>query len=595
MQTLDENAADVEILEAAKATWKATPHPFLPWFSDEELLNILTTDPEGAPRVAAMFKEREERIFLAGDEGDPLRCGFELEHWKDADELLKTCCDFLYVAGGKRASKSEWAAKRVVRSALKYPKGVIWCFQDNHPTSIATQQKLIWKFLPPHIKAMNGKLDRHRVTAVNYSVKNGFADGILVLPNRTAIHFLTYNSEVKDYQGWEIGAPVLARDLDAEIPNIGAWADEDMTLKWLQTVQFRAATRGAKVLWTFSTTAGITMTIKEFLGTPKTVKTRYAELLGARQNLTGLPLGHMPYVQMCSAPRHAAIYFHSDMNVFGQNYANVRALCEGRPPAFIEENAYGYARDVMNKAFPLFGEWNIIKRENLPKKGTRYMLTDPGDGSRNWATLWVLVGPDDIHYIYRDWPDQQSYGEWAVPSEDPNQPDGDRGPAQRTMGYGIAQLAEEWRGLEVLPEEPGVKREDVKRESIFERYVDPRAGNTKHIEEHGGTNIIEKFAALEEPMYFTAASGQEKSIGFAHVNTLLWWDREKPLCARLNAPKLYVCEDCLQVIWMFSNYTDRGGERGGCKDFADLVRYMALADLQYFEEDGFKSYGGGAY
>jgi hypothetical protein len=584
-----------EILRAAKATWKPTPHPFLPWFSDAELKNILLDNPEGAARVAALYKEREERIFLASDEGDPLRYGFELEHWKDADELLCTVCDFLYVAGGKRASKSEWAAKRVVQSALRYAKGVIWCFQDNHPTSIATQQKLIWKFLPPEIKAMNGKQDRKRIAAVNYTPKNGFADGVLVLPNRTAIHFLTYNSEVTDYQGWEIGAAVLSRDLDGKIPNIGAWADENLTLPWLETIRFRAATRGAKVLWTFSTTAGITMTIKEFLGTPRTIKTRFAVLLATRQNLPGMQVGHMPYIQYCSTPRHAAIYFHTDLNVFGDNYANVKALCEGKSSGFIEENAYGYARDVMHKAFPLFGEVNIIKRTSLPRKGTRYMFTDPGDGSRNWATIWVLVDEEENHYIYRDWPDAQTYGEWAVPSEDPAQPDGDRGPAQRSLGYGITQLRDEWLKLELLPAELQDKDKPVQREEIFERYVDPRAGNTKHIEEHGGTNIIEKFGALDEPMYFVAASGQEKSIGFAHVNTLLWWDRDKPLCPRLNAPKLYVCEDCLQVIWMFSNYTDRGGERGGCKDFADLVRYMALADLRYFESNEVQSWGGGAY
>lgn len=589
MQTAPELTTE-EILAAAKATWPATPHPFLPWFSDADILQLLLDTADGAQRIAELYKEREERIWLSSDEGDPLHWGFELEHWKDADDLLRTVCDFLYVAGGKRASKSEWAAKRIVAAALRYPKGVIWCFQDNHPTSIATQQKLIWKFLPPEIKAMNGRQDKKRVAAVNYTPKNGFADGVLVLPNRTAIHFLTYNSEVTDYQGWEIGAAVRASEFDPKTPNLGAWLDENCPLAWMETVRFRAATRGAKVVWTFSTTQGITPTIKEFLGTPKTIKTRFAALLAARQNLPGLPVGHMPYVQLCSTPRHAAIYFHTDLNVFGDNYANVKALCEGKPSQFVEENAYGYARDVMHKAFPMFGEWNIIKPERIPKKGTRYMFTDPGDGSRNWASLWVLVDPAGNHYIYRDWPDAQSYGEWAVPSEDPAQPDGDRGPAQRSLGYGTAQLRDEWKRLEVLADGD---KPDGKPEEIFDRFIDPRAGNVKHIEEHGGTNMIEKFASLADPIYFQPASGQEKSIGFAHVNTLLWWDKEKPLDAVMNAPKLYVGENCLQVIWMFSNYTDRGGERSGSKDFADLVRYMALADLQYYESNEFKSFAPG--
>lgn len=34
---------------------------------------------------------------------------------------------------------------------------------------------------------------------------------------------------------------------------------------------------------------------------------------------------------------------------------------------------------------------------------------------------------------------------------------------------------------------------------------------------------------------------------------------------------------------MFENYTGLGGEKGACKDFADLVRYMALAKLMHVD------------
>jgi hypothetical protein len=52
----------------------------------------------------------------------------------------------------------------------------------------------------------------------------------------------------------------------------------------------------------------------------------------------------------------------------------------------------------------------------------------------------------------------------------------------------------------------------------------------------------------------------------------------------MNQPHLFVCEDCLQVRWMFENYTGRGGEKGACKDPADLARYMALAKLEHLGE-----------
>jgi hypothetical protein len=97
-------------------------------------------------------------------------------------------------------------------------------------------------------------------------------------------------------------------------------------------------------------------------------------------------------------------------------------------------------------------------------------------------------------------------------------------------------------------------------------------------------------------MVFTPANAGDRIMaGINLVNDLLFWNREKPLCAVTNAPKLFVTENCQQVMWMLSNYTGRGGEKGGCKDFADLVRYMALADLQFVGDTTLRSWGGGSY
>lgn len=603
-------ATDEELLTVARATWRATPHPLLRWATDDELVAALRM-PDGHALLDALFKEREERIALSLDDGDPLRYGFELENWKDADELLREN-KLVYVAGGKRASKSEWAAKRVMQCALAHGKSVIWCFQDNVRTSISTQQKLLWKFLPPELKRFNGKEDRRKVFKISYTPANGFANSILVLPNRTEIHFLTYNQDVKEFQGWEIGANVSleANVLSPEsgksvgsVPNIGAWADENLTLPWLETLDFRSTTRNAKILWTFSTTEGITTTIKEVLGAAETLKSRFAELLPERVNVPGLPVGHMPYVQRCQRKGTAAIYFFTEFNVFGDNYSGVKALCQGRPSHYIEENAYGYARDVMHKAFPLFGEWNVVDPKNIPAKGTNYMFTDPA-GARNWATLWVRVTPGNPgkFYIYRDWPDAQSYGEWAVASDDPAQPDGKAGSAQRSLGLGVEQMKALWRSLEskVLslesaPQDARRNTLDITAEVVFQRFIDPRAGRNPHANEHGGTCLVDQFADGENPMLLTPASGVDVERGLSVVNDLLWWDNTKPMDMLTNAPRLFVSRECKQVLWMMNNYTGRGGEKAGAKDFADLLRYMALAELEHYDDTTLRSLGGGSY
>ncbi len=74
---------------------------------------------------------------------------------------------------------------------------------------------------------------------------------------------------------------------------------------------------------------------------------------------------------------------------------------------------------------------------------------------------------------------------------------------------------------------------------------------------------------------------------------LLEYNEEQPVCPVLNEPKLYVADNCRQIMWMFENYTSLGGEEGGCKDPADLVRYMAQDDdARHVTQEGrIKTYG----
>ena len=67
---------------------------------------------------------------------------------------------------------------------------------------------------------------------------------------------------------------------------------------------------------------------------------------------------------------------------------------------------------------------------------------------------------------------------------------------------------------------------------------------------------------------------------------LLRFEPTKPVVRFLNCPRLFVCEDCQQVRWAMENYTGLGGEKGACKDFVDLVRYMAVSDLRHIEAGG---------
>jgi len=613
-------------------------NPMLPLPSPPEIEALLNL-PGGDKALADLLTARAKAI--ANAKRDPLRNGFEFDHWRDADALLHESI-LLIIFGGNRASKSEYAAKRIVRTAMKYPSAILMCLHESEATSIATQQKLIWKYLPPEIKTLNGK--QNPVYKVKYSQIGGFTEGKLALPNRTELHFVSYKQDPGAFEGWELGATQEAV--------LGAWADENMPLPWLKMLLFRLASRAAKLVWTYAPVVGITSTIKEVLGkAPRTLRTRPAELLAERVNVAGLPKGHMPYIQEPLQRSSRLIYFHSDLNPFGRHYEQIKKLCEGRPGEFIEKRAYGYARDTGWHAFPNFGEWNVIKPEHIPSDGTNYMLTDPA-GARNWFALWWRVVPGDpaTHYIYREWPDYARYGEWATTSNNPNKLDGDPGPAQNPLGFGPEEykrlfLREEkiiaprpvtefaarlmnpdvvknahWEAeMETLLAQH-VKnphgRARVRRsildgeglgdlcETIRERLIDPRAGRNQHAAEKGGTCLIDKLVAEQRnpagevigpAMLFYPASGVSIDEGVSMINSLLYWDKEREMVPILNAPRLFVSEECYNTRWALENWTGRDGEHGACKDPVDLVRYGALAEFAYLSTDVLAVTGGGSY
>lgn len=624
-------------------------HPVMP-LPNAAQAQALLGRPEGLTELVAHLQARQRRIQLA--EEDPLDYSFELPTWQDADRLLaEPDCDVLGIFGGNRSSKTWYAINRASQVLELCARTRLAVLSESEMSSVSTVQPMVWLYFKNRYGHLNRKHDV--VYKINYSQANGFTDKKLVLPNGSEMYFLTYNMEAGDYEGWEFGAPPASYERVRAArraagkpcpPNVGAVADESMPLRWLQILSRRIKFRKAKLLWSFTPVKGITPAVKELVGSSAlTVESRPAELL-PRQNLPDLPPGQMPYIRRCTYPRARAIYFFSCMSPFGAApgrtyYDEIKDLCAGKNSEYIERVAYGLARDSVSRAFPRFGPWNVVKRQQLPATGTNYFFVDPA-GARNWFMLWVRVTPGNPPslYIYRDWPDTATYGEWAVPTErEVNDEmrkgwDGDPGPAQNGLGLGVKGykqvILEAERVKTTLdPRAPNVevrlaewereadpyharlikkardRGQDLSavQEEIAERQVDPRAGSSEHLAEEGGTCIIDEFEEEQRDakgnvtgpaMTLVPASGvgkrsgSEESEGLTLVNELLDWNPEEPLCAVVNQPHLFVCEDAAQVRWALDNYTGRGGEKGACKDPADLLRYLALAKLEYVPEGG---------
>jgi hypothetical protein len=409
-----------------------------------------------------------------------------------------------------------------------------------------------------------------------------------VLPNGSMGKFGNYNQDVADYEGhgWDL-----------------VIADENLPLGWLKTLLYRLPRCGGKMIWSFTPIHGITPAIKEVVTGAKIASTKKAELLDqSKVHVVGCPRGHMPYIQEGVWCDSRIIYFFTEMNPWS-GYEQHKKIMLKATQEEVERRTYGWARNSIGKRFPKFGDANIIAPDKVPKEVTRYLIKDPAS-ARNAFIIWVAVDKQGRHYVYREWPSVDKYGEWAVTSENSKKWDGDPGPAQRPLGFGISDYKQV-----ILTEEghtwTGNSWDGTKAEVIFQRLGDPRAmAEPSSSDETGGSSIFDRYLETQTDkagntvgpsMDFMPAPGYHIDRGVEMINDLLAWNPSEPKCALINEPRLYVTSNCRNMIWALENWTGADGEKGACKDCVDALRYAATADLGYVDPNMQVSFGGGSY
>jgi hypothetical protein len=270
------------------------------------------------------------------------------------------------------------------------------------------------------------------------------------------------------------------------------------------------------------------------------------------------------------------MWFHSQLNPYNP-FEQLKKILAGKKPYETRIRAYGWADNVSGNQFPRFTDANIIPAKDVPKDGTNYMVCDPA-GARNWFMLWLRVTETGEMYVYREWPDM-SEGEWAMPD---SSPDGRAGSAQRNN---CARSIEDYKSL---------IREMEGDEEICERFIDPRAGGSKASMDEGGISLIEMLDGGDEPMHFRPAAGIRIEQGVAMINDGFAYDHNLPLNS-LNHPKLYVSEDCQNLIYCLREWTGKDGDKGATKDPVDCLRYLMVMDPEYQGRNAMRSWGGGSY
>ena len=525
-------------------TIEFTKHPALEAPTDEEIVILGEADPK---LLVALHEAHEGRIQSA--EEDPLRHGFELPGWSRMRNALQDY-DEVITFGGNRSGKTTGCAKMVMESVTENMDGHVVCFSQNADTSIKVQQAAIWEMMPREFRRKTKSIDGY----INFSMQNGFTGSSFIFPDtRTRVDFKTYTQFSNNQtilEGFEFGFR------NPNGTNIGAWLDEylgDAAL--VNTLRFRLATRDSKMLLGFTPIDGYTPFVSDYLKGAETLETRTAPLLNGEQ---------VPVIQYSPERDAGVVYLHSDENPFG-GYDRIAKDLKNANRDTIMVRAYGLPTKSMTSLLPNFSpEVNVLSDEpnkygmTFPDKKslTWYQVVDPAF-ARNYVAIWAGVSEDEEIFIRREWPDRDTYGEWALFGD----PKWRKGPASDKIGYDVQRYCELFEEIE---DELGIE-------------VTERIGDSRFFAKENENNVDLFTAFYDFGMNFTPSDGQQEGIGNTSLDDWFFYNPNYDLDPA-NRPRCYVHQDCGNLIESMINYNAAGKADEALKDFFDLIRYLRMSN-----------------
>lgn len=575
------------VLAQAGLTHAMEPHP------DMEVPDVAALLRAGVDsgKIAEYLAARHRAI--AAMRADPLREGWQSPGLRRVREVLErmrseVADGVLYVLmlGGNRAGKSDACARLIMECLTSAPGKAAWCFQATQKVSQETQQAVIWRYFPPECKPQGDakSLKRTQSTKVVYTQGSGFSADSFVL-NGSRCEFKFYAGDITTLQGPEVDM---------------VWFDELVPLAWVEDARYRLVTRNGIMLISFTPIEGFSDTVAAFLGgveigkdgIPRGEAMIDAELLPLR-GADGEVIGYeqVPLVLRTNDPARAVIWFPTQENFYG-GYPVLKKELSRASREEILVRAYGIPLRKYGSVFQ-FGKKNLVdaagRAQLLEKRKdfTFYMVMDPaGTGvARNPFMQWWAVNAAGQKTCVREWPQPGDYmpgvgaesGTWALSG---GKADGTRGPGQVWFGFGLEGIVAEVRRVEA---EMGI--------TVWERYMDSRAGNSTTMTTGGAKTLIEMFSDLADGLEFAPASGRGTTETGETWKLALQAKLE--VHPAIGAPEIMVCDCCANTVFALTNWTGLDKEAGACKDPVDTAKYLMLADPLFIPPVSATSPGGG--
>ena len=550
----------------------------LPWnYEAAAKAEILAAKLKRGEKVSQ--KEFEEirpwaqlKLGLAeAQEQDPISFGWRLRGWESPIKYWNDA-DIHLICGGNRGGKTRGGCLIDMYCALSIPEADIFIFHVDDDTSIKIGQKTMFEVLPMTYNGVDLKAaarSKGQFSAMSYSQKNGFSDGKLILPPMTPlaargseINFFTYAQYYNDSDKFE-GLEGDAIHFDEEVP-----------LALFKTALLRRKRhQPKKVLITATLIHGQTELVAMIMDKAETLEERYSEYLKKK----------LPVLQRSRTfPNCLIHYLWTEDNPFN-DWEGTKTDLLGFSIEERMTRACGIPKKATLGKFPLFDPAvHVVDPKDVPEQETtNYQIVDPA-GEKPWFMLWLKVDKFGDYWAYREWPDMETYGPWAMPASSgmsaSNRFRGSPGPAQEAVGYGYDGYAALIRELEG-------------GEAIAERLMDSRFANKGITQDEGSTTTIEEMG--RHKLYFSPTRGDNNiKPGLLAINSLFEYDRSEPV-SETNHPKLHISSACGNLINSLQNFTGLGGQEEHYKDPLDCLRYGTMSDLVHW--GSFKNKKGGHY
>ena len=531
-----------------------TDHQIIKPPSPEEILFLYGND---LPLLKDLHAAHESRIAKAVI--DPLNHGFEFPSWPLVYEMCDKWME-VFAFGGNGSSKSEIGAKMVVDALVHNPGAKIYCFAQDDSASVQIQQRYVYRYLPPEFK----EKQKSSTAYLNFSLQNGFTGDkfILDVGDGTEVRecffvkYSQYQANKSKFEGYEYGSR------SAKTVNIGAWLDEYLENGELyNTLLYRIPRRGATILTTFTPINHMTPFVADKIKGSQVTKT-------IKVNSEAFPNPNDPKsVEWVREKKNndkakggvGMVFFPSEDNPWA-GFDNMITLHSHKSLTERLVRFHGIPSNIITSLFPKFSNAaNVVEKrwEFDRSKHTCYMVADPA-GRRSYSCLWAFVNqPGDVH-IVAEFPERQTYGEWA----DFGSPNWRYGPASKKHIMSVKGYVEKWKEIE---EEIGVK-------DVFERIGDSRAFATEN------DDSIDRFMAFEdEGMIFIPSDGRTEEVGLQMLDEWFDYDINEPLNS-VNRPTLTIHKSCENLIDSIINYNSDGKKDEALKDFIDLLRYLRMTN-----------------